>query len=183
MTTNIDLTNRALAQIGSRSQIASMTDGSTEALYANLLYDGLRDFMLRQGDFDWSMQEIGAHLADASEAPQNVIPWVYTYDYPASCIKVRQLIPETFNVFDPKSLVWNILSNGTKRFIVTLDQISVILYTVAPPEDLWDSLFTESFVRLLGSSLHFALQNRVEASKEKLQEALEFAALANIREP
>jgi hypothetical protein len=60
MTSNVDITNRALAQIGSRSQITSMVDGSQEALYANLLYVDLRDFLLREGDYDFSMVSTGA---------------------------------------------------------------------------------------------------------------------------
>jgi hypothetical protein len=43
-------------------------------------------------------------------------------------------------------------------------------------------MFTEAYVRLLGSALAFSLQNRIEASKEKLNEALSFAGIANLRD-
>lgn len=178
MTTSTDLTNRALAQIGSRSQVTSLTDGSTEAIYANLLYNELRDFMLREGDYDWA-----ATVVNAIAAAVPPFPWVFAYTYPAIALRVRNLIPSTNVPLDPQPIEWNVIQlvSGT-RSILTKTAISLILITYAPPEDTWDSIFTEAFVRLLGSCLAFAIQNRIEASKMKLQEALSFAGLANLRD-
>jgi hypothetical protein len=43
-------------------------------------------------------------------------------------------------------------------------------------------MFTEAFVRMLASALAFALENRIEASREKLQQAIEFAGMASLRD-
>jgi hypothetical protein len=139
MTTNVDITNRALAQIGTHSQITSMTDGSEEARYANLLYNPLRDFLLTEGDYDFS-------------------------------IGVAVLTP-------------NGTGGGSTRFILTKEAVATAIYTAAPLEDVWGPIFTEAFTRLLASALAFAIENRIEASKEKLSEALNFAGIANLRDP
>jgi len=44
--TQLDVAREALAQIGTRSKIASLDDGSAEAQYVNLLYAPIRDFLL-----------------------------------------------------------------------------------------------------------------------------------------
>lgn len=178
MTDSKDITNRALAQIGTRSQITSMTDGSAEALYANLLYNPLRDFLLREGDYAFSLKDdVATSVAGA------VPPWTNAYTYPTDALRLRSLIPTVYDALDPLPIPFSIAVLGSVRLILTRESISRILYTKAPTsEDLWDSLFTESFTRLLGSALAFALENRIEASNVKLQEALSFAGIANLRD-
>jgi hypothetical protein len=178
MTSNVDVTNRVLAQIGSRSQVTSMVDGSQEAFYANLLYVDLRDFLLREGDYDFSMVSTGAIVSGVAD-----VPWVFSYTYPGNCIRIRQLIPVGYIVLDPQPIEWNVINSGGIRRIVTKISVSNIIYTTNTlSEDVWDPIFTQSFERLLGSALAFALQNRIEASKEKLSEALSFAGIANMRD-
>jgi hypothetical protein len=180
MTTSVDVTNRALAQIGSRSQISSMTDGSTEALYANLLYVPLRNFLLYEGDYDWSMLQIPLVAMAGGPPPA----WLFAYQYP-NIIRVRQVIPADYNPLDPHPVEWNVMATSLVpgvRQIVTRVAASSILATVEVLEDFWDSIFTEAYTRLLGSALAFALENRIEASKEKLSEALSFAGIANMRD-
>ena len=177
MTTNVDLTNRALALSGTRSQITGMTDGSTEALYANLLYNEFRDFMLREGDYDWALK--GASVV---ALPAPALPWVYAYVYPSDAIRIRTLITPTDNPLDPQPVEWNVVSGGSGSSIVTKTAVVTILYTFAQAENEWDAIFTDSFVRLLASGLIFALENRIEASKESMNAALAFAQIANMRD-
>src|SRR6516165_9979578 len=178
MTTNIDLTNRALAQIGTRSQILSMTDGSQEALYANLLYGELRDFLLREGDYEFASTPV---VATAIDRP--LPPWLYGYLYPADCVRVKQLIPLGYNLLDPIPVEFNIANSANARAILTKIQAAFLVYTAnSVIEDHWDSMFTEAFVRMLASALAFALENRIEASREKLQQAIDFAGMASLKD-
>jgi hypothetical protein len=178
MTTNIDLTNRSLAQIGTRSQITSMTDGSQEALYANILYAPLRDFLLREGDYEFASTPILPVVV-----PTPLPPWLYGYQYPADCVRVKQLIPVDYNLLDPVPVEFNIANSAAARAIVTKTQVAFLVYTSnSVIETLWDSMFTESFVRMLAAALAFALENRIEASREKLQEAINFAGMASLKD-
>jgi hypothetical protein len=178
MTTQVDLANRALAEIGTRSQLTgSIIDPtqSVEARYASLLYAPLRDFLLRDGDYDWAAQ-----IASAGSSVGAPLPWSYAYGYPAGAIRIRQLVPA--NIVDPQPILWDVMNVGGARKILTLDQVTTVVYTAAPSEDLWDAIYTEAFIRLLGSALAFALENRIEASQVKLNEAISFAGIANLRD-
>lgn len=178
MTTNVDVTKRALAEIGTHSQITSMTDGSEEATYANLLYLPLKDFLLTEGDYDFSSASTPAVLIGPTGAP-----WGFSYAYPTGALRIRSLIPVGYDEFNPVPIEYSITSTAGLRYIFTKIQVSGIIYTYSAPEDTWDSIFTEAFTRLLASALAFALENRIEASKEKLSEALNFAGIANLRDP
>lgn len=177
MTTSIDITNRAIAQIGGRAQITSFTDGSAEGLYAGLLYAPLRDFMLREGDYDFSILTAVLTASGASGPP-----WVFSYSYPSTAIRIRSLIPLIYVALDPVPIEYNVVGGGSMKFILTKEPAGSAIFTIAPIEDIWDSMFTEAFTRLLASALAFALENRIEASKEKLSEALNFAGIANLRD-
>lgn len=155
-----------------------MTDGSAEALYANLLYNPLRDFLLREGDYDFSLQNAAA----AGEAA-GTAPWAWTYTYPTAALRVRQPVPLVYAALDPQPVEWNEFNDAGTRKIASKVRISRFIFTAAPAsEDLWDSMFAEAFTRLLSSSLAFALENRIEASKMQLEEALSFAGIANLRD-
>jgi hypothetical protein len=176
--TNITITNAALAQIGTHSQIISMVDGSEEARYANLLYLPLKDFLLTEGDYDFSSMSENAVLIGVTG-----VPWGFSYAYPTGALRIRSLTPISYDEFNPLSIEYNITSALGIKYIFTKVQVSKVVYTYSAPEDTWDPIFTEAFTRFLGSALAFALENRIEASKEKLSEALNFAGIANLRDP
>lgn len=177
MTTSLDICKQALAEIGTRTTISSLNDGSSEANYCTLLYAPLRDFLLREGDYDFAMKN-SFPLA----GPAISVPWSFLYIYPSDAIRIRQLIPVTYTPLDPQPVEWNIYTLSANRYIATRTAISELLYTYAPLEDFFDAIFRESFVRLLASALAFALENRIEASDKELREAMSFAGIANLRD-
>lgn len=179
--TQVSITNQALAEIGTRSKLTGTTIDPTqgaEALYSSLLFNPLRDFLLREGDFDWAMKSATAAVSGATITA----PWSRGYNYPSGALRIRQLVPMVFDVNDPQPLQWNVIDIGGVRTIVTRQSISVIWYTFGQDDALWDPIFQESYVRLLGSALAFALENRIEAADVKLKEAISFAGIANLRD-
>ena len=175
--TQLDVAREALAQIGTRSTIASLNDKSAEATYVNFLYGPIRDFLLVDGDYDWSM--IPAVLV---ELAQPNFPWVASYPYPVNALRIRQLLPLVPDPLDPHPIAWNVINIGGPRLIYASEKVGECLYTAPASEDLWDAMFRQSFVRMLASALAFALENRIEASKVKLDEALGFAGVAKLRD-
>lgn len=174
MPTQLETVNQALAEIGSRSQLTALDTTTPEGRYALLLYAPLRDFLLREGDYDFALKSPTITAIGSASTP-----WVYAYTLPSDCIRIRQLIPQVYDPLNPLPVEWN-LDNGV---IVTKMAVSIIVYTYAATETSWDTMFHEAFVRMLASSLSFALQNRMEVSKEMLNEAIQFATAANIRGP
>ena len=180
MVTQLDVAREALAQIGTRSNIISLSDGSAEATYINLLYGPIRDFLLVDGDYDWSMVSLVSPV-DQPGVPQ---PWLFSYECPTDALRIRQLIPGAFDRLDPHPIEWNVIYHqGGTRSILTSFAVGEMLYTAsAIPEAVWDPMFRQSFVRMLASALAFALENRIEASKVKLDEALGFAGITKLRD-
>ena len=179
MATQIDIAREALAQIGTRSTIASLEDGSAEATYINLLYYPIRDFLLTEGDYDFSRSSIP--LVESGDPNP---PWAYSYEYPTDALRIRQLIPKSYNPLDPRQIEWI----GTfdyytgDHLIFTQVEALWIIYTKAVEEEFWDPIYHTAFVRMLASALAFALENRIEASKLKMDEALGFAGIGKIRD-
>jgi hypothetical protein len=178
MTTALDVAKEALAQIGTRSTIVSLTDGSAEATYINLLYNPIRDFLLTEGDWDFSFVVTGITVV----SPPPVLPWRFAYVYPVDALRIRQLLPKDYDALDPRPVEWTTTSTFGQRQINTREEVVQIHYTRAAAEDVWDGIFREAFVRMLASALAFALENRIEASKVKLDEALGFAGIAKVRD-
>ena len=52
MTAEVDIANRALSAIGTRSQITSLTEDSNEARSCKLLLEPLRDELLADGTME-----------------------------------------------------------------------------------------------------------------------------------
>ena len=176
MATQLEVAREALAQIGTRSKIASLDDGSAEATYINLLYGPIRDFLLVDGDYDFSLTHVGL----VAVTPV-VFPWKFAYEYPEEALRIRQLVPKLYDPLDPRPMEWNVTA-GTGHFIYASEAVERALITFRAAEDIWDGMFRQSFVRMLASALAFALENRIEASKVKLDEALGFAGIAKLRD-
>lgn len=83
MASNVQIANWSLAKIGADT-ITSFTEGSKEANAVNLLYDIVRDTVLR--DHSWNFATKRTTLAALSDEPD----WGYTYQYqlPSDCLRV-----------------------------------------------------------------------------------------------
>jgi hypothetical protein len=107
MTSSVDITNRALQAIGTRSTIASMTEGSNESNNASLCYASTRQELIRSAP--WNFATATATLALLKSAPgttetpawpasgvwSTAYPppgWSYEYAYPADCLQARKLV-------------------------------------------------------------------------------------------
>src|SRR3954471_6508797 len=101
-----------------------MVDGSEEARYANLLYNPLRDFMLAEGDYDFSLQTTAAVFIGSL-----ALPWVSSYQYPSAALRIRSVIPVSVDLFNPTPIEFNIFSIGSTRIIVTTAAIASVVYT------------------------------------------------------
>lgn len=174
----LDIAKAALAQTGTRSTLTSFADGSEEGLYLSLLYGPLRDFLLAEGDYDFSLQVTTTPGPDLGF----VFPWSSSYNYPANALRIRQVVPVAPDLYDPRPIEWTITGTDLVKRILTTQPISAIFYTKAVDEAMWEPMFTEAFTRLLSSALLYALRNNVAPSKEKLSEAMSFAGIASLRD-
>lgn len=174
MTTTVncpeDAVNAALISIGHPRTIANIMEGSDEANAALQVYSQTRDEMLRGGDWYFAQTQVVATLLKS--APANgypppvqwdpatnpIFPWRFEYDYPADCLKVRNMIiapPVMLNV-DPQPTLWREgFDPDLGRKVVFADvQFANMVYTkqVTNPTN-WEADFTEAFIKTLGRAL------------------------------
>lgn len=186
----ISLSNRALLQIGSRTSISSLTEGSPQANACNVLFVPVFEQLGRAAR--WATlrkQATLSLLAAATGTPENPngttlplppTPWLYSYQYPADCLAMRNIVPSLpaspmgvpFTSASVASPIW-LPSGGQIPFEVAYstdiagNPITVILtnqsqaqavYTVDQPNPvIWDSLFQQAFVSGLAAFLVPAL--------------------------
>ncbi len=90
MASVIDICNIALSHIRARS-INSMVESSTESQQCALHYEAARDTVLRA--VAWQFNKKTAAGVLRVETP---LQWTYAYQYPADCLKVRQVVGDYF---------------------------------------------------------------------------------------
>jgi hypothetical protein len=107
MADQVSIANRALFDAGTRSTIASFTEGSPESNAVSLIYVPVRQQLLRAAH--WGMAEATATLSLLKSAPgtletpayptsgvwSSAYPppgWGYEYAYPSDCLQGRKLI-------------------------------------------------------------------------------------------
>jgi hypothetical protein len=111
MTTNLDIANRALQAMGSRTNMTLAefnAQTSNEAIQAQLIMFQLRDELNRMAPWDCATRWVpltylstlpgnpenptaGAPLWQRGLPPQ---PWSYEYQYPVDCLRARAIIPQ-----------------------------------------------------------------------------------------
>ena len=198
MTTSVDICNRALSEIGTRSTISSLTDGSTEAVACSIWYDTTRKQLLRKAR--WGFARTQATLTQVGDLyPDNTSPFpeLYAYTYPPNCLQLRYIICQpTYVTATGGAFVntgnwesgWGQPSRNN-RFIVHLqtdgsgNQSKLVLaniynalaiYTAdVQNTEFFDELFTQALVSALAFRLVIPLSGNVGMRNEFAQAATE----------
>ena len=145
MTSVVDIANRALSSIGTRSQIASLTEDSNEARSCRLLLEPLRDEILRMAPWNCAFNYNNlALICSAPGTPENPTaglnvwtkgipapPWSYEYAYPADCLKPCWIVPQFTTGFTSGVPITTAVTGGAPafwngppvRFKIAIDQI------------------------------------------------------------
>lgn len=92
MATQLDICNMAIRNLGVSSQIADLTnERSKEAQACRLFYPQVLDEVLR--DAPWPFATRVTLLAQVAEEPTS--EWLFSYRYPANCLTIRRILPES----------------------------------------------------------------------------------------
>lgn len=107
MASDVAICNQALAAVGTRSTIASLTENSNEARNCNLFYADTRDEILQMAHWGFATKTLSlALLKSAPGTPTNQVgqqfwtpalpppPWLFEYAYPSDCLLMRSIIPQ-----------------------------------------------------------------------------------------
>lgn len=146
MTDNVDIVNRALQVIGTRTTVTAAelaNQTSNEAIQANLILTQYRDQLLRMAPWDCALNYANlTYITSVPGTPENTSPvttlwqkgqpappWAYEYQYPVDCLRACFIIPAnqtgyagipiTTAVTGGASAFWN---GQPVKFKVAIDQ-------------------------------------------------------------
>lgn len=136
----VKIANLALFRIGASQTIISFDEGSQEADAAALIYDEMRDEVLRR--YPWDFARRSVTLALVEENPN--VEWQYSYRYPNDCLFARYISSASVdNRTDP--VPYQLAGDSQGRLIWTDQEQAVLQYT-ARIEDpvLFDPMFASA---------------------------------------
>ncbi len=177
MASDVDICNLALLRLGTRSSIASLSEGSTEANACAMAYPIIRDDVLCQ--HPWGFATRRNALAELGKAP---LPWWHRYAYPTDCLKARTILRAPgdrmlvrFEVSGDQDE-----SGNPMRVILTNRGGAVLIYTAAiTTAALFDAPFIEALAWMMAAELAIALTGDKGIAQACAQTGA--AALANAK--
>lgn len=133
MTSVTDICNRALQTIGTRTNVtdAELTnETSNEAIQFNLIYENLRDDLLRMAPWDCALKTANlTYISSVPGTPENTSPattlwqpgqpappWAYEYQYPVDCLRAVYIIPANQTGFSGGVPITTAVTGGAAAF-------------------------------------------------------------------
>lgn len=186
MTTDVDICNRALDEIGARVVVTTLSENTPQGKACSRQYDPMRRQLLRAAP--WGFARKTAALTPlgllTDNPPASPYPWLAKYAYPADCEKVRYVLPTptSFNVVgvpNVSDIGFNpyVMPSRSNRFLPAYDDtgatpakvllsnlpLLTCVYTVdVVNPDLFDVLYTNALVMALANKLVMPLSGNVK---------------------
>lgn len=190
--TPLSIVNRAIFQIGGGDvpQITSFSDGSAAAIAASALYTPAMQAALREIRPTFA-QKYKVLVLSGNLPP--ISSFTYEYLLPSDSVGFLTVTPGGGSSLDPKPMRFregtNLVSGAqttvlwTNLAVAAGVYISGIVQGVLTTDTAFqgDSLFEESVVRFLKSSLAEALAGRFDQAKEALGQYFTIAQIADMR--
>lgn len=87
--TVVDIYNDALSNMGTRSTVATVGDGTTEEIELSRVYARVRDDVLKAHDWQFARRTVALATQAVAVAP---IAWAYVYARPADCLRPLYMV-------------------------------------------------------------------------------------------
>ncbi len=184
MTSDVDICNKALSELGKGPLISALDENSVAAEQCALHYNSLREQLLRAAPWGFSrktlsLTTLGLLTDDPPAAPY---PWAVKYLYPPDCLKMRYILPPPWpnsdvnpNVSQGQPAAWCAPSRAYRYLVSYDDTVSpprrvllsnvtsaLAVYTVNVTDaNLFDPLFENALVMALASKLVMPLTGNV----------------------
>jgi len=124
MASEVDICNLALAHIGNKAIILSLTEGSAEADHCKRFYPIARDTVLEMHRWNFATKR-----ADLAALTETVPAWQYAYAVPSDSIKnISVLKPESTDDEDTQPYTIEALDDGSGVIYTNVEQ-AVLIYT------------------------------------------------------
>jgi len=90
MATKVQIAKLALQHIGDRYDISSLSESTPEAEQVNLVFDDVRDMVLRS--YPWKFAVKYSSPAALVAGPPDTVNWGYAFTYPADALKILNIV-------------------------------------------------------------------------------------------
>lgn len=166
MTSQVDMVNRMLQAFGSRTTVTAAelaSNGSNEAIQANILYAPYRRRLLRMAPWNCAFKTANlSYITSVSGTPENPTapalslwapglpapPFAYSYQYPVDCLKAVWVTPQTATGFASGIPITTAVTGGSPSFW----QGPPVKFNVAQ-----DSFFMVSGATVVGGGAGYAV--------------------------
>ena len=169
-----DLVNQALNQIGYTRPIGDIYEGSAASRVALAYYGQTRDELLSSKEWPFAYREV---VLAATTGVAALTPWIYEYNYPSDCLRMRQVRPGPLTggarSNDPQPVkfrVFNEQRTAPPRIAILTDQASAVLAYQGQVTDpaTWTPEFIRALVGALAKKLSFGLFKGAEIIKARI---------------
>lgn len=167
MTSDVQICNMALMEIGHQKLIQSLEEQSVPANYCKTLYIPTRDALLESYHWGFAKKTQTLALLDETPAPG----WTYAYSYPSNCLLPRRI--QTANIWDDP-IPFEMQYDGEKRVIYCNTASPVLEYTVKLTDP---GLFSPLFIKALALELASLMVVPLAAGSKVDKQTLERKAL------
>jgi hypothetical protein len=133
MTSTVDIVNRALQTIGTRTTVTAAelaNETTNEAIQANLILENMRDDLLRMAPWDCALKTANlTYITSVPGTPENTSPatqlwtpgqpappWAYEYQYPVDCLRACYIIPANQTGFSGGIPITTAVTGGASAF-------------------------------------------------------------------
>ena len=134
MASEVEVCNMALFRVGNSQTIASLDEGSTQAIACKAFFAQTRDAVLR--DFPWAFATKRAVGQSLSETPPAT--WGFAYGLPSDCIRLRAIEHPSLRIPRVDQRVPFEISG--RSIYTDLEEASLVYTYRATDLSLWDPL-------------------------------------------
>lgn len=154
MATAIDVYNLALTNLGVGTEVATVTERSTEAKAISRVFDTCVDEVLRS--FDWPFATKNVELAVVTEIEDDNHPTTefdFSYRYPSTCLKARRILSEIRNDSRKSRVTYREMGDDQGTLIVTDKEDAVLEFTsnIGREPSRWSADFVTALAFLISS--------------------------------
>lgn len=185
MPTKLEIWNQSLSAIGAQGSVADEDEVSKEAAACRLHYDNVRTTLLRAAHWGCARFQLALDEAGNAVDGTSIYPWLYIFEYPTDCIKLRYLIAPAptnedsvptgdplGNYFQPSrsnrflvglNSVTSGMTTTTSKVIMTNVKDAVGIYTLNLEDPaLFDDGFADALIAGLSAKLCLPLTGNVQ---------------------
>ena len=150
-----DVVNIALAILGHPGRVGNLYDGSDVSRKALDIFAESRDEVLRAKDWPFALRQISG-----SSASSSVSGWAYSWTFPADCLRVRSVAPQSIPSpnYDPQPVQWTIFNDVTasppiKVILSNISPVSINYVGQITDMATWEPLFVNAVAQAIATKL------------------------------